>query len=356
MRTYFTLLFLLFTCFIGFGQIKSFRTNLYIVPDGGGSPVLMDGTLTFFDNSYSNSVDNRDARKMFNPGENWGMVRDPYVLIVERRQDIESEDTIFFKMWNTRIITYRIEMIPKYFNANNLSATLIDKYLGSETPVSLTENGYVDFKVTADKNSARNDRFMLVFDNGIAEGLLPLNFTSSEAVFQKNAVSVKWQTANEQSVWSYVIEKSADGKSFSTTAISTPAKNISPATYTVNDNRPFAGASYYRIKAIDIDGRKSFSNVMKVKATNVNAVVSTLPNPASASNIRLRFSGQQAGVYKIRLVNSQGNLVFTQKEQLSTAESEIKLSVSKILTPGIYRIGISGPGGYRNVLSILIKQ
>lgn len=354
MKTYFTLILLSFTFLTVTSQVKSFRTNLYIVPDGGDAPVLMDGTLTMFDNNYSNAVDNKDARKMFNPGENWGMQRDPYVLIVERRQDISIADTIFFKVWNTRIITYRLEMIPKNFPSNRLSASLIDKYLGTETPVSLTENGYADFKVTADAGSKRSDRFMLVFNGGAAEGMLPLNFISSNASVHNKSVDLQWETANEHNVSEYVIEKSADGTQFTKTSLAAGAKNTPAASYSITDYQPYAGANYYRISAVDKDGRTTVSNVMKVSTTNIEAQMTLFPNPTNANNIRLKINGQAAGTYQVRLVNINGVNAHTQSFTLTTAATELRLAANKTFAPGIYRIEISGPDGYRNVLNLLI--
>ncbi len=356
MKSYCTLLILLFTCFTGFSQVKTFRTNLYIIPNGGGSPVLMDGTLSFFDNAYSNAVDNKDARKMFNPGENWGINQSPYVLIVERRQDVNGDDTVHFKFWNTRIITYRIEMIPKNFSANGLSAYLVDQYLDKKTPVSLSDSGHVDFQVTADANSARADRFLLVFETDVAAGMLPLHFVKTEASYLNDAVTLQWQTANEQNVDEYVVEKSSDGTHFTNTSLSATSINKSTANYLLTDNHPFAGTNYYRLKAIDKDGKFSFSNVMKVAATNVKSVVKVFPNPATSSNITVQFSGQQAGAYTIRVVNNNGFMVHTQNEQLGVAGTELKLSTNKTLPAGIYRMEISGPDGYRSLLNLMIRH
>lgn len=345
----------MFTFFAGFSQVKSFRTNLYIVPDGGASPVLMDGTLSFFDNAYSNAVDNKDARKMFNPGENWGINQQPYVLIVERRQDVNANDTVQFKIWNTRIITYRIEMIPKNFNTNGLSAVLVDQYLEKETPVSLTDSGHVDFQVTSDGNSARNDRFLLVFKSDVEAGLLPLNFVSASANMNGGGVNIEWSTANEHNTRNFVVEKSGDGTHFNGTSFVVPAKNAPSSAYRLKDNHPYAGANYYRIKSTDNDGRMSYSPIMKVMATNVKIQVGLYPNPAASDNIRVRFDGQLGGQYTINVVNSFGNVMHSQIEKLTTAGTEIKLTVNKTLPAGIYHVDVSGPEGYRRVLNLMIR-
>lgn len=315
----------------------------------------MDGTLSFFDNQYSNDVDRMDARKMFNPGENWGMVRNDLVLVVERRQDVVKKDTIFFKFWNTRVITYRAEFIGQNFAESSVSALLVDKYLNTMTPVSLTQKSHVDFQITNDPNSSRSDRFMLVFNAAPDAGALPINFVKSDAVYSNKVVSIHWETANEDNVKEYTVEKSSDGTRFENTSMTIAAKNVAAGSYNATDENPMAGANYYRIKATDIDGRMAFSSVMKVQATSVETNIAVFPNPASASNIHLRFRGQKQGTYKIHILNIAGNVIHTQQEILTNAGTDVRVVPNRNLPQGIYKIEVNGPDGYHNALNLLIR-
>ena len=332
------------------------RSNLYIVDPGSGEPVLMDGTLSIFDDKYSNDVDRYDARKMFNPGENWGMVRGSDVLIVERKQNIQSSDTIFFKMWNLRIITYRLEFLSKYFQDLGIEATLIDNYLHNSTAISLTSDNHVDFKVNSDAGSRTSDRFMLVFSRLTFRAALPLSFINTNASLQNGGVTIKWTTGNEKNVKNYTVEHSTDGFIFASIGNAINANNLSSGEYNSFDASPASGVNYYRINAMDLDGKTTFSDVMKVTAMNVQTVLSMYPNPATASNINLKISGQQQGDYSITVMTSFGNIVHRQTERLSTSGQLIKVSPTQRLLKGVYRVEISGPNGYRNTISLLINN
>ena len=61
------------------------RMNMYAL-NSNGTAILVDGTLTQYDDDFSNSVNGMDARKLTNPGENIGMIRDTKTLIIESRQ------------------------------------------------------------------------------------------------------------------------------------------------------------------------------------------------------------------------------------------------------------------------------
>lgn len=338
------------------GQIKQFRNNLYII-DPNGNAILMDGTLSLYSNDYSNDVDRLDARKMFNPGENIGIQRDNKVLIIERRKDIEVSDTIFFKLWNTREITYRLELLCKNFVGNNIKAVLYDNYLKTQTNLSLTEDNFYDFEVTTDSESKRTDRFMIVFNPVEVEAsVMPLNFISSTLTIKANTVSVLWETANEQNVKKYTIERSLDGIHFELTGIEVDAYNKQYNNYGVEDMTPAKGLSYYRIVAHDFDGKITMSKIMKVSISSLNATVSVFPNPAVSSNIRLRFEGHEQGTYKISMVNGFGSIVYTQTENLTSNLNQIKLSTSQPMAPGIYRIEVIGPNGYYAVRNLLIAK
>ncbi len=96
-----------------FSQIKrEIRTNLHLI-NADGSTTLYDGSLTAYDDSYSNNIDEHDAKKMANFSENFGMLRTPVTLVIERRHTIESTDTIFYKMWQMQQKTYKRNLSRK---------------------------------------------------------------------------------------------------------------------------------------------------------------------------------------------------------------------------------------------------
>lgn len=112
--------------------------------------------------------------------------------------------------------------------------------------------------------------------------ILPLRFLSFDAqICGSNQVCLKWETANEQDVSHFEVERSIDGIHFS--RISTiSAKNQPLNLYSVTDDigaLPGTGITWYRIREVGRDGRATYSTIRLVKK-EADRRVSVYPNPA----------------------------------------------------------------------------
>ena len=333
---------------LDFAQLRS---NLYIVaPDG--STVLMDGTLTQYDSSYSNDMDGMDARKMSNFSENWGMIRGATTYVIERRHSIVNTDSIFFRMWNMRIITYQIEFITANLDKPERQAILEDNYLHTATPVDLNGTTHINFSVTGDSASKASNRFRVVFTNTTATGLLPLTFISTKAFQQNNSVSIDWKTAHEMNVQQYDVERSVDGVHFEK-ASDTKANNLSFNNYRWKDLNPATGNNYYRVRSIELDGKSQYSDVMKVYVSKGNVGINLYPNPATGSNLNLQLMNQRAGIYEVRLLNLLGQTFMSKFIHHNGGSSIENLKPGQNIPTGIYQLEIKTPTGEKKVISVV---
>ena len=140
----------------------SLEINLFVI-NADGSQLLSDGALMNFDNGYSNSIDNRDVRKIENSVNNISIQKGTFKLVAERRNNLAVTDTIFLSITNTRVAAYRLEIDPSVLANLPLRAFLRDKFLGSETAVSFTDVTNINFNITTDPASRVADRFMIFF-------------------------------------------------------------------------------------------------------------------------------------------------------------------------------------------------
>lgn len=331
-------------------EFAQIRSNLYIVaPDK--STVLMDGTLTQFDTDYSNAVDGMDARKMFNSSENFGMLRGTTVLIIERRRTIQNTDSIFFKMWNMRVITYQLEFVASNLNTRGRVGVMEDNYLHTSKPIDLNGTTRFNFSVTSDPASKASDRFTLIFSNA-SLGLLPLTFTSTSAFQQKNSVAIDWKTSNENNVKQFDVERSTDGNHFEK-ATDLKANNSAFNNYHWEDNNPADGNNFYRVRSVEIDGKTKYSDIMKVYIAKGKQNINIFPNPATGNNLNLQLSNQPAGIYEVRLLNSFGQTFMVKSIQHPGGSSTEKLRPSLNIPKGIYQLEIKTPTGEKKVISIV---
>lgn len=331
-----------------FGQLRS---NLYIVASDG-STVLMDGALTQYYSEYSNDMDKMDARKMSNFSENWGLLRNNKVYVIERRHTIEGSDSIFFKMWNMRVITYQIELIASNLDKNGRQAVLEDKYLQTATPLNLNGTTFVNFSVTGDTNSKASDRFRIIFSNREEEGVLPFDFKSVRASANSNLVNINWLTGNEKNVKQLDIERSVNRLEFSK-LYSLKAYNNTINNYRWIDVSPKEGDNYYRIASKGDDGRTTYSEVVKVSVTKGPQKIQVFPNPAKADNFNIQMINQEAGLYNLKIINSSGLILMQKNIQHSGGSRIEKIQSLPAIPGGIYRLEIVTPSGERKNISVV---
>lgn len=102
-------------------------------------------------------------------------------------------------------------------------------------------------------------------------GSLPVKFTSVSAKFNgMNAVNVKWSFAEQVNVKEYRVQMSARCGTIADVIVAVvPAIGSSAGTYTSPAIYLDQGGDYqFRVVAIDLDGKTTYSNVMSVRVGN----------------------------------------------------------------------------------------
>ena len=112
-------------------------------------------------------------------------------------------------------------------------------------------------------------------------GPLPVTFIGFTAELKNKSVLLQWQTENERNLSRFIIERSADGNTFSSVANVAAAGNSSTKiNYTILDQLPLPGVNFYRLKMIDTDGKFKYSKVVAININNKLSTVKIFPNPA----------------------------------------------------------------------------
>ncbi|MDQ6904049.1 MAG: T9SS type A sorting domain-containing protein [Bacteroidota bacterium] len=331
------------------------RCNLYQLVSNG-TAILLDGNLTQYDSSFSDTIDGMDARKMTNPSENWGMLRSNYTLVVERRHSIANTDSIFIKMWNMHVLNYQVEIIAANLNKPGRTGHLEDKYLHTSTQIQLNDTTRVRFSVTSDPASMASDRFRIIFTAPYTlNGLLPLTFTNIKAWNINSYNNIQWNTANETNVDQYSVQRSGDGIHYQSVS-ATKAKNLYAESYAWTDLTPAKVNNYYRVQSTDMDGKMSYSPVIRLEGVNnARNGFGVYPNPVVGNTINLSFNNQQPGIYSIRLINSLGQIFpagIIRKEQGNNIES---IHPGSNIPSGVYRLQIMSPSGKNTEIPVVLK-
>jgi hypothetical protein len=232
--------------------------------------------------------------------------------------------------------------------ATGLQGILIDKYLKTETPVSLHDSTVIEVTINANAASSAADRFKLVFRQMAA---LPVNITSVTAVNKEGKNLIHWSVENESGIGQYAVEKSTDGNQFSQMALVKP-NNTRTGDYISEDANVNAAINYYRIRIVNAVGKVSYSQIVRVANGKVNGSISVFPNPIENGIINLQLTNQSPGMYDINLYNSIGQVIVSQ--HFSHTEASSKLTIKcKNLSKGTYQLQVRQPDGNIKVIKIL---
>lgn len=328
----------------GFSVKSGITTNLYNMSTG--EPKIADANVVVFASEYSNDLDANDAIKATNFGDNFGLLVKGLPYMVEARQPVTENDTVFFNMRKIKLQPYRLEFIAENFD-NSIAGFLEDKYLNTSTPINMTGSTTVDFSVTSDVASSAPDRFRIVFKNLRP---LPVTFTSVTALKSNNGNVVEWKVDNEINIASYEIERSTDGINFTKVG----AAAAGSLSYNWFDAYPVNGDNFYRIKSIGSRGAISYSHIVKVSAVKGRTGYTVYPNPSTDGSFGLQMSNLSAGLYTVKITNGNGQLIWKQSVSHPGGTSTNVIHPSSKLGSGSYQLEIIDITGKSTIVKVMV--
>jgi len=153
-------------------------------------------------------------------------------------------------------------------------------------------------------------------------------------------ISLRWITDNERLSNRYTIEISRDGRSFETvdarTAMTTGTARYD---YSFAPSSPEQGRVYFRIRQTNAQGRLAYTPVKTISfSENGSLQASVYPNPVRKQLV-LQFESPQSGPLDIQLVNTMGQVMESQKQQVSKAGT-LPLQLSRQHGHGVYWLRI----------------
>jgi len=158
-------------------------------------------------------------------------------------------------------------------------------------------------------------------NNGGVDGTrsLPINLLSFEAIKQAKKVLLQWTTDNELNADKYIVERSADGITYTAIGNVPAYNNSNKNNYSLADNQPLSGLNFYRLKMMDIDGSYRYSPVRRVNFNNAGDDFSIYPNPVSADKIYVSSTGNMNSAV---IFDAAGRLIklFTLKGRSNTLD------------------------------------
>jgi hypothetical protein len=157
----------------------------------------------------------------------------------------------------------------------------------------------------ADANDTRIDHILItVF---YTPGTLPVHLTSFTGTKNNKTVDLNWNTSAETNMDHYDVERSSDGRNFSSIGTVASHTNSQANQYLFTDDKPLQHISYYRLKMLGVDGNFNYSKIVSLQWSTGNSI-SLFPNPLIKGEI-LHVSNPNHEALTIWFYNAGGKMV-----------------------------------------------
>ncbi len=181
-----------------------------------------------------------------------------------------------------------------------------------------------------------------------ASGVVPVQLKNFNAAYSNKVVSTTWQTASEQNLSYFSVQKSIDGKDYVEAGrVNAIGNSDVLQSYSFRDEELNMNARYvyYMIKAVDKDGKFSFSSVKLVRndAAVKKLIFNMAPNPVSrdVGHLMFQFNSDRDGEMKAMVIDAVGKTVM-----------KLDLSAEKGINSGHIHMGDLPAGIYTIVFSM----
>jgi len=207
-------------------------------------------------------------------------------------------------------------------NCNGFNSECLQLSLGGVAQTTLGTYGS-----TASTATFQNNTYFTAASAGFLAlvSVLPVTWLDFTGQIDAEKVVLNWKTASEQNNTGFDIERSTDGRAWSKIGFIPGKINSAVLThYNYTDLSPLKGLSYYRLRQIDLDGKFTYSRVVRINNVN-NGEVAIWPNPVTdLMNVEINQRYRNQKVY-ITVTDMKGTVL-----------------VSRIVTHGNSAISTSG--------------
>jgi hypothetical protein len=189
---------------------------------------------------------------------------------------------------------------------------------------------------------------------------LPVGITSFKGERKLNEIRLAWATATEADNKGFELQRSADGRSFSSIAfIASKGLRGSSNTqlqYDYTDVRPLKGSNYYRLKQVDHDGNISYSSVVSVKSAGTAGIIFTdvYPNPVK-DRVIIKLASARINKVDIVITDLAGRVTMQQPAKLVAGDNFVEMNMAHI-PAGQYFVKVICSSGYQGTVERIVKQ
>jgi len=163
---------------------------------------------------------------------------------------------------------------------------------------------------------------------------LPLKLISFQGALSNNRSQLQWTVAENETGKYFEVEKSFDGRNYTTLGVVMVTQKVGTETYSYKDD--IQNATYYRLKMVNEDGSVSYSKIILIKVqVDESNTISLLQNPVR-DNLSFSFTSSTDKASDITIYSIAGTKVLTQKIATQKGRNSISIALNSYITSGTY--------------------
>jgi hypothetical protein len=180
----------------------------------------------------------------------------------------------------------------------------------------------------------------------IALIVLGCNLFDFSAVYGDNRTKLSWTASCDTKFRSFIIERSNDGRNFSSIGEVVPAPGFNgEADFDFTDLHPYEGANYYRLRMLNLDGSFEYSNILRVNTGNSLVSLRVSPNPF-VNDVNLSVSLKNDNTVRVNLTDMTGRLIMIREYKGQKGMNVFNVDGVNRLPKGQYLIQVSFDNQY----------
>ncbi|RYY72794.1 MAG: T9SS type A sorting domain-containing protein [Gammaproteobacteria bacterium] len=199
--------------------------------------------------------------------------------------------------------------------------------------------------------------FSSFYFSASANAILPANILTFSGVRQSGANHLKWTVAQEQDVQAYQVERSNDGRDWTSVGSVTSLGNTTTQrSYSFVDNNISGLKQMYRLRQVDRNGAAKLSKVVVITGSRPTTLTLSglFPNPA-ATSVNVLVDAPAKDNINVIVMDAVGRVVKTQKASVETGSNTITVDVNG-LANGSYLLKVTCESNCQSAVSKFVKE
>jgi hypothetical protein len=163
---------------------------------------------------------------------------------------------------------------------------------------------------------------------------LPIKLLNFQAALSKDQAQLNWMVDDNQTGDYFEVERSADGKNFSTVAIVSTTATQGNETYQYKETAQTT--AYYRLRIVNKDKSTSYSKILLIKSQTESAnTMSLLQNPVQET-LTFSFTSATNANNEVAVYNLVGAKVYAEKILAQKGKNSVSVKLNSYLSAGTY--------------------